>query len=168
MATNKPLPHSPRVYLKIDADAPDNDDAASGPKKNSEYSEQEMFSFNGQSTPSLPNQRDSIKRSKSNSISFLDLWALELAAAIFSILCLFAIVAVLIHIERHSLLDEWPLKISATALVSFLATLSKSSSLLALTGALSQLKWLHFTAGPQKLLDLDVGDLKRCDVTAAD
>jgi hypothetical protein len=79
-------------------------------------------------------------------------WLWEIAASIFSIVCLAAIVGVLMY-EDGKRLDQWELMLSPNAIISFLATIAKSSLLLVVTEILSQLKWLHFARSPQRLRD---------------
>lgn len=45
-----------------------------------------------------------------------------------------------------------------TALVSFLGSVCKSSCLLVLTAAISQLKWIHFSLKPQMIIDMETFD----------
>ncbi|KAL5084231.1 hypothetical protein Trisim1_012225 [Trichoderma cf. simile WF8] len=85
------------------------------------------------------------------------LWLWEIVSCIFSLVCLAAIVIVLKY-EDGRQLDQWSLEISPTAVISFLATLAKSSFMLAITEILGQLKWLHFSGQPRRLADLSVFD----------
>ncbi|KAK1979242.1 hypothetical protein LZ30DRAFT_726790 [Colletotrichum cereale] len=88
------------------------------------------------------------------------LWLWEIAASIFSLACMAAIVGVLLY-EDGRRLDEWGLGYafhSPTVVVSLLGTLAKSASVLVITEVISQLKWLHFDSQPQKLSDLQLFD----------
>ena len=112
-----------------------------------------------QSSPEPSGQPKISSRKRSAYNALRKLWVIELAAALFSIFCLLVIVGLLVR-ERHKPLDDWHISVSPTAIVSFLATLAKSSFLLVLTEVISQLKWLHFTTGAQRLNDLDVSTIE--------
>ncbi|KAK4062835.1 uncharacterized protein Triagg1_9705 [Trichoderma aggressivum f. europaeum] len=88
---------------------------------------------------------------------FAKLWLWEIVACLFSLVCLAAIIIVLKY-EDGKQLDQWSLVISPTAVISFLATISKSSFMLAITEVLGQLKWLHFNGQPRRLADLSLFD----------
>ncbi|KAL7916904.1 hypothetical protein GGI35DRAFT_486044 [Trichoderma velutinum] len=88
---------------------------------------------------------------------FAKLWLWEIVGCIFSLVCLAAIVIVLKY-EDGRQLDQWSLAISPTAVISFLATIAKSSFMLAVTEVLGQLKWLHFDGQPRRLADLSLFD----------
>ncbi|KAL9091852.1 MAG: hypothetical protein Q9159_001224 [Coniocarpon cinnabarinum] len=103
----------------------------------------------------LYEERDRRPKSKSNASSRL--WAWEIVSAVFSLCCIAAIVGVLLY-ENGKELSSWKLKIAPNAVVSFLGTIGKSATLLAVTEVISQLKWLHFQEHPQKLSDLTMFD----------
>ncbi|KAI1383618.1 uncharacterized protein F4822DRAFT_421166 [Hypoxylon trugodes] len=89
------------------------------------------------------------------------LWLWEILASIFSLACVGSVIGVLSY-EQGKPLDQWQhgwgQQISPTAVVSFLGTMGKSACLLAVAEIISQLKWIHFNAGPQKLRDLEIFD----------
>ncbi|KAJ9656522.1 hypothetical protein H2198_004871 [Neophaeococcomyces mojaviensis] len=72
-----------------------------------------------------------------------DWWILEVAAGILSIVCLITIVIILGHFDGASL-SKWHSWITPNAMVSVLATVSKSSVLLPVAECISQLTWLQF------------------------
>ncbi|KAI1406759.1 hypothetical protein F5Y13DRAFT_197181 [Hypoxylon sp. FL1857] len=89
------------------------------------------------------------------------LWIWETTASVFSLACIGSVIGVLSY-EQGKPLDQWQQgwgkQISPTAVVSFLGTMGKSACLLALAEIISQLKWIHFNGGPQRLNDLQVFD----------
>ena len=80
-------------------------------------------------------------------------WLWEVAACAFSLACLVTIIGVLIF-ENGNHLSQWSLMIPLNAVVSFLATIAKSSFLLAISSIISQIKWLHFQGSAKQLIDL--------------
>lgn len=115
-------------------------------------------------TQALRRVEPSITEAKNNPVDparqhlvyHLRLWYFELGAAVFSLLCILAVTIVL-HDLDGTLLDAWSLSISPNALVSFIATLAKSSLLLVLAEVISQLKWMHFTSNESRQLsDMEV------------
>ena len=89
------------------------------------------------------------------------LWAWEVAASVFSIACMVAVVVILSY-EQDKPLENWQRgvgkSISPTAVVSFIGTIGKSTCLLVVAEIISQLKWIHFGSQPRKLVDLQVFD----------
>ena len=89
------------------------------------------------------------------------LWTWEIMASLFSLGCMAAVVVVLIY-EQGKPLDQWNRgigrNISPSAVVSFLGTLGRSACMLALTEAISQLKWMHFNSRSHRLSDLELFD----------
>jgi hypothetical protein len=93
-------------------------------------------------------------------VNILTWWWWELAAAIFSIVCLGAMVAVLAAIDNKPSSD-WKIfsvDLTPNALIALLAILSKASLLAPTTEAISQLKWLHFLSQDRRLGDLQLFD----------
>jgi len=88
--------------------------------------------------PTLPKHRFRRTISRWN-----DWWLLEVAAGILSIISLIAIIAILAHFDGKPL-TEWYPKITPNAVISVLATISKSSVLLPVAECISQLIWLRF------------------------
>lgn len=87
------------------------------------------------------------------------LWLLELLASVLSLVCI-AIIVIILHYEDGKPLDEWHLIIAPNALIAFFATIAKSTFLLVLVEVITQLKWLHFSAGvPRRLYDFEVRSL---------
>ncbi|KAF2829257.1 hypothetical protein CC86DRAFT_437031 [Ophiobolus disseminans] len=72
-----------------------------------------------------------------------DWWLLEITAGLLSIICLTAIVAILAHYDGKPL-SKWHSGITPNAIISVLATVSKSSILLPVAECISQLIWLRF------------------------
>ena len=88
-----------------------------------------------------------------------DSWFLEAAAIVFSALCLIAI-AVVLRIYDSKTRPELPYGMTLNAIVSVLATASKSSLLCTVAGTIGQLKWCWFTTD-RKLQDLQSFDASR-------
>lgn len=88
---------------------------------------------------------------------FVDWWMGELLAILLSIMALFAIVLILRKYEGHSL-PTLPHNMSLNFVVSTLATVSKSSLLLAVASALGQFKWLWMFSKQRRLRDLQIFD----------
>ena len=79
-------------------------------------------------------------------------WWWEIAPILLSIMCTFAMVIVLARIEDTPL-DDWKFSIQLNSLIAILTTTSKAAMLVAVTTAIGQLKWLHFTARRDHLLN---------------
>lgn len=96
---------------------------------------------------------------RGNEPSTASLWQWEIGASVLSLACMAAIIGVL-SFEQNRPLDQWGLgqHISPTALVAFLGSVGKSACLLVLSAVISQLKWIHFSAEPQKVIDLETFD----------
>ena len=88
-------------------------------------------------------------------------WTWEMMASMFSLVCMVAVVIVLCY-EQGKPLGQWNQgigrNISPSVVVSFIGTLGRSSSMLAITEVISQLKWMHFSDGAQRLSDLQLFD----------
>ncbi|RWA10716.1 hypothetical protein EKO27_g4377 [Xylaria grammica] len=85
------------------------------------------------------------------------LWAMEIFASILSTASLAAVIVVL-WVENGRPLEQWAWSIGPTAVVSFIATVSRASLLLAVTEAMGQLKWMHFYGRANPLFDLQLFD----------
>ncbi|KAI0148251.1 hypothetical protein F4776DRAFT_606813 [Hypoxylon sp. NC0597] len=123
-----------------------------------EYDKNGHYVYNNAEVVSPPSISDKPRRR----LSFIHrLWIWEIMASVFSLACIGAVIGVLLY-EQGKPLDQWQRgwgeQISPTAVVSFLGTMGKSACLLALAEIISQLKWIHFSAGPQRLNDLQVFD----------
>ena len=90
-------------------------------------------------------------------IPFVDWWMEELLAILLSIITLLAIVVILRKYDDRSL-PTFSHNVSLNFVVSTLATVSKSSLLLAVTSALGQVKWLWMSSKQRSLQDLQVFD----------
>ena len=89
--------------------------------------------------------------------SFVDGWIGELLAILLSISAFFAVIVILLKYDGHPLprlLHNVPLNF----VVSTLATISKSSLLLAVTSAFGQFKWLWMFSKQRRLQDLQIFD----------
>ncbi|KAL7931830.1 hypothetical protein V8C35DRAFT_308682 [Trichoderma chlorosporum] len=114
--------------------------------------------LDAESTPAEKNDRQRNRPARQGIKDvFFKLWLWEIVACVLSFVCLAAIVIVLKY-EDGKQLDQWSLAISPTAVVSFLATIARSSFMLAVTEVLGQLKWLHFNRQPRRLADLGLFD----------
>ncbi|KLU86477.1 hypothetical protein MAPG_05489 [Magnaporthiopsis poae ATCC 64411] len=88
-----------------------------------------------------------------------DGWFIEMAALVFSVLCLGGIVGVLVAISNRPV-REWAAVtgITPNAVISLLSTLCKTALLMPVASCIGQLKWRHFDSEPRRLVDLDVFD----------
>lgn len=88
-----------------------------------------------------------------------DGWFVEVAALVFSVLCLGGIVGVLAVISNRPV-REWAVVtgITPNAVVSLLSTLCKTALLMPVASCIGQLKWRHFDSEPRRLVDLGVFD----------
>lgn len=77
-------------------------------------------------------------------------WIMEIAGVVVSIACLTAI-AITLFIHDRQPLSSWTFYLSLNTVVSILATISKTTILVAVTAAISQGKWNMFKAGPHPL-----------------
>lgn len=89
--------------------------------------------------------------------SFSDWWIGELLAILVSIVTLIAIVIILRKYDNGTL-PKLPHNVSLNFVVSTLATVSKSSLLLAVASAIGQFKWLWISAKYHPLRDLQIFD----------
>lgn len=89
--------------------------------------------------------------------SWIIAWAWELVALLFSVLCMVAVIVVAFSTSNKPL-SAWTLPTSPTALISLCTTFAKSAMLLALSGGVSQLKWIYFRQGEHSLMDFETFD----------
>ena len=88
---------------------------------------------------------------------FSDWWMGEVLAILVSIFSFIAIVMVLREYNNRAL-PKLPYNVSINFVVSTLATVSKSSLLLAVASAIGQFKWLWMSANYRSLRDLQTFD----------
>jgi hypothetical protein len=87
-----------------------------------------------------------------------DTWLWEFASALFNTCCFISICAVLFAYDGQ-LRPTWKLGLSLNAVISILATGCRSSLILVVSEAISQLKWLWVKDGePKQLLGMQVFD----------
>lgn len=84
-------------------------------------------------------------------------WKWELLAAVFSISCMAAVVAILATVQDKPL-DHWRFSIQPNSMVSIFSTLSNFALLLGVREGLSQLKWIYFQKKRHRLFDLQIFD----------
>lgn len=89
--------------------------------------------------------------------SFVDWWMGELLAILLSIIALLTIIIILYKYDDHAL-PRLPYNVPLNFVVSTLATVSKSSLLLAVASALGQFKWLWMSSKQRRLQDLQIFD----------
>lgn len=89
--------------------------------------------------------------------SFLDWWAGELLAILLSVVAFVATIVILRKYDDHKL-PSLPHHVTLNFVVSTLATVTKSSLLLAVASALGRLKWLWMSSKQRRLQDLQVFD----------
>lgn len=81
-------------------------------------------------------------------------WGWEVLALLFSSVCIMA-VAILLYNVHDRPLSQWPFTIAPNTLVSIFTTVAKSSALVAVTQALSQLKWDFFRPRTRPLYNIE-------------
>ncbi|KAH0425195.1 hypothetical protein CcaCcLH18_11129 [Colletotrichum camelliae] len=84
-------------------------------------------------------------------------WGLEIVTSIGS-LAILAVVAYIFSDVDGKPLSAWTLPISLNALISVLTTTASAAIMHGVSAFISQLKWLHFKNGPQKLEHLEKFD----------
>lgn len=84
-------------------------------------------------------------------------WWEDIAAAMFSIVCMSMVAAVLVS-AHDTPLEDWPASIQPNSIIAILTTLSKVAMLVPITSCLSQLKWRHMSTQPRPLSHLQVFD----------
>ena len=89
--------------------------------------------------------------------SYTDWWTGELLAILLSVIALCGIVVILRKHDGHTL-PRLPYNVPLNFVVSTLATVSKSSLLLAVASAIGQFKWLWMSSKQRRLQDLQVFD----------
>lgn len=87
----------------------------------------------------------------------MDRWTLEVIGTTLSLCCLAAMIIVMIVAQSRPL-SSWPSSITPNTLIAVFSTLSRSATILAISPALSQLKWLHYTRLARPLADIEVFD----------
>ncbi|KAL8719255.1 MAG: hypothetical protein Q9225_003714 [Loekoesia sp. 1 TL-2023] len=106
---------------------------------------------------STSQERLYVKLSACITALFVDWWAGELLANLLSIIAFFAIIIVVHKYDGHPL-PRLPHDVTLNFVVSTLATITKSTLLLAVASALGQFKWLWMSSRPRRLQDLQVFD----------
>jgi hypothetical protein len=86
-----------------------------------------------------------------------DWWWWELGSVFLSCACFIAIIITL-RIMQDKPLSSWHSIVSPNAVISTLATISKSSLMLAVAACISQLKWHYFQSVPHSLQNIQVFD----------
>uniref|UniRef100_L2G390 Uncharacterized protein n=1 Tax=Colletotrichum fructicola (strain Nara gc5) TaxID=1213859 RepID=L2G390_COLFN len=81
-------------------------------------------------------------------------WVLEIVTSIGSLVILAAVAAIFATVDGHPLSD-WTFPISLNAVISILTTACSAAIMHGVSTFISQLKWLHFKNGPQKLEHLE-------------
>lgn len=76
-------------------------------------------------------------------------WWTEIISAIFSVLCIIAMVVVLVEFDGKQL-SNWVWVISPNAVISVLSTASKATMILPVAECISQLKWIYLNRHGQK------------------
>lgn len=84
-------------------------------------------------------------------------WFYEIGAIILSLLFMVAIIVLLSKIDGKPM-SSWKLPLSPNTVIAIFSTLSKSAVLLVISECLSQLKWVYFEQGSQRLMDLQIFD----------
>jgi hypothetical protein len=104
----------------------------------------------------VPQHYDSPKPSKA---FHLGDWQWEIAAAIFSFLCVFAILIVL-KVYQEKPLSSWHFvdNITLNTVVALLSTFSRTALIVPVASCLSQLKWIHLVGSPRQLRDMQIFD----------
>lgn len=85
--------------------------------------------------------------------SWLKIWLWEILSAIFSLLCVGAVVVILIYMDGK-LLEDWEFSISPNSLVSVFMTLAKTAMLVIVAESIGQLKWSYIQEKAHPMSDL--------------
>lgn len=119
----------------------------------------EPADFPNTSTPKLAQAENVSDTPKKPAQVTLRDWEWEIGACIFSLGCFAAVVGVLASYDAKSL-ESWNFVFGITlnTLIAILSTLSRSSLLVPVTSCISQLKWIHLTAAPRPLREVQVFD----------
>ena len=86
-------------------------------------------------------------------------WRWEVASAVFSLLCVVAIIIILkVYQERP--LSDWHFvhNITLNTVVALLSTLSRTALIVSVASCLSQLKWIHLVRSPRPLREMQIFD----------
>ena len=86
-------------------------------------------------------------------------WRWEIASALFSFLCVVAIIIILkVYQERP--LSNWHFvhNITLNTVVALLSTLSRTALIVPVASCLSQLKWIHLVRSPRPLREMQIFD----------
>jgi hypothetical protein len=81
-------------------------------------------------------------------------WLWEIAGAVFSVLCIIAVILILATANGKPL-SSWSFFVSPNALISIFSTLAKAALMVPVAACISQLKWIYFDK-PHTLSELDV------------
>jgi hypothetical protein len=86
-------------------------------------------------------------------------WQWEFTAAVFSLLCVVAIIIVLKVYQERSL-SSWHFvhNITLNTVVALLSTLSRTALIVPVASCLSQLKWIHLVRSPRPLWEMQTFD----------
>ncbi|KAI8721336.1 hypothetical protein NCS52_00580900 [Fusarium sp. LHS14.1] len=105
-----------------------------------------------------PPEHDTEQNARAQDIKATHCWWWEdIAAAMFSIVCMSMVAAVLVSAHDTSL-ESWPASIQPNSIIAILTTLSKVAMLVPITSCLSQLKWRHMSTQSRPLSHLQVFD----------
>lgn len=86
-------------------------------------------------------------------------WVWEIAAAVFSLTCVVAIIVVLrTHQEKSLASWHFVYDITLNTLVALLSTLSRTALIVPVASCISQLKWIHLVSSPHPLRELQIFD----------
>lgn len=84
-------------------------------------------------------------------------WIWETLALAWALLCLASVIVVLAFISGKSV-SSWRMPIGPNALVGVFSTLSKAALMTVIPACISQLKWIHFSQSPRRLIDMQAYD----------
>ncbi|VUC34318.1 unnamed protein product [Clonostachys rosea] len=84
-------------------------------------------------------------------------WTWEALALAWALLCLAAVVIVLAFISGKPV-SSWRVPIGPNALIGVFSALAKAALMTAVPACISQLKWIHFSQSPRRLVDMQAYD----------
>ncbi|CAH0052920.1 unnamed protein product [Clonostachys solani] len=84
-------------------------------------------------------------------------WIWETLALVWALMCLASVIIVLAFISGKSV-SSWRMPIGPNALVGVFSTLSKAALMTVIPACISQLKWIHFSQSPRRLIDMQAYD----------
>ncbi|TDZ14500.1 hypothetical protein Cob_v012658 [Colletotrichum orbiculare MAFF 240422] len=84
-------------------------------------------------------------------------WVFEISSLFISAVCLAGIIITLV-LHGNRPLPQWPFGIKINALISALATVSRSALVVAISAAISQRQWVRLNDGHHPLADLEMHD----------